>query len=40
VTIAEWQPWELVYSAAWSIFGMIAATSMFRRVQPLFAEYV
>ena len=40
VTIAEWQPWELAYSAAWSVFGMVAATSMFRRVQPLFAEYV
>jgi ABC-type polysaccharide/polyol phosphate export permease len=40
VRVAEWQPWELVYSAVWSVVGMIAATSMFRRVQPLFAEYV
>lgn len=35
-----WNPWELVYSAAVAIAGMIGATLMFRRLQPLFAEYV
>lgn len=35
-----WEPWELGYSAVWAIAGMIGATGMFRRLQPLFAEYV
>lgn len=38
--IPIWEPWELLYSAVWAIGGMAAATAMFRRVQPLFAEYV
>jgi lipopolysaccharide transport system permease protein len=35
-----WEPWELGYSAACAIIGMIGATMMFRRLQHLFAEYV
>ena len=35
-----WEPWELVYSALWAIGGMIGATVMFRRLQPLFAEFI
>jgi ABC-type polysaccharide/polyol phosphate export permease len=35
-----WEPWELGYSAVWAIAGVIGATAMFRRLQPLFAEYV
>lgn len=38
--VPVWQPWELVYSAVCAIGGLIAAASLFRRVQPLFAEYV
>ena len=40
VSVPEWQPWELWYSAVWSIGGLIGAGTLFRRVQPLFAEYV
>lgn len=39
-SVPAWQPWELGYSIVWSVGGAIAATSLFRRVQPLFAEYV
>ena len=35
-----WEPWELAYSAFWAIAGMIGATAMFRRLQPLFAEFI
>jgi lipopolysaccharide transport system permease protein len=35
-----WEPWELAYSAFWAIIGMIGATTMFRRLQPLFAEFI
>lgn len=35
-----WEPWELGYSAFCAIVGMFAATAMFRRLQPLFAEYI
>ena len=35
-----WNPWELVYSAAFSIFGVLGSALMFRRLQHLFAEYV
>jgi homopolymeric O-antigen transport system permease protein len=35
-----WNPWELVYSAVCSISILIGSTLMFRRLQPLFAEYV
>lgn len=39
-SVPVWQPWELAYSAVWAIGGLIVAASLFRRVQPLFAEYV
>ena len=35
-----WEPWELVYSAVVAIGGLIGAVTMFRRLQPLFAEYI
>jgi len=35
-----WEPWELVYSAVWAIGGLLGATAMFRRLQPLFAEFI
>lgn len=35
-----WEPWELAYSATVAILGLIGASWMFRRMQPLFAEYV
>jgi len=35
-----WEPWELFYSAFCAVAGMIGATVMFRRLQPLFAEFI
>ena len=35
-----WNPWELVYTAAFSIFAVLGSALMFRRLQHLFAEYV
>ena len=35
-----WEPWELLYSAVWAVGGMIGATAMFRKLQPLFAEFI
>ncbi|MEO7102373.1 MAG: ABC transporter permease [Gemmatimonadaceae bacterium] len=40
VVTPVWEPWELLYSTVWAVGGMIGATSMFRRLQPLFAEYI
>jgi lipopolysaccharide transport system permease protein len=38
--VSVWEPWELLYSAVFAIGGTLGATVMFRRLQPLFAEYV
>jgi lipopolysaccharide transport system permease protein len=38
--VPVWEPWELLYSAVFAIGGTLGATVMFRRLQPLFAEYV
>jgi|SRR5450432_1782508 len=38
--VPVWEPWELLYSAVVAIGGTLGATVMFRRLQPLFAEYV
>jgi ABC-type polysaccharide/polyol phosphate export permease len=35
-----WSPWELLYAAVVSLGGLVLATAVFRRLQPLFAEYV
>jgi lipopolysaccharide transport system permease protein len=35
-----WNPWELAYSAVCSVSILLGSTLMFRRLQPLFAEYV
>jgi homopolymeric O-antigen transport system permease protein len=35
-----WNPWELVYSAVCAVSILFGSTLMFRRLQPLFAEYV
>jgi ABC-type polysaccharide/polyol phosphate export permease len=35
-----WEPWELVYSAVCAIGGVIGSTMMFRKLQPLFAEFI
>jgi lipopolysaccharide transport system permease protein len=35
-----WNPWELVYSAVCAVSSLLGSTLMFRRLQPLFAEYV
>jgi lipopolysaccharide transport system permease protein len=35
-----WNPWELVYSAVCAVSILLGSTVMFRRLQPLFAEYV
>ncbi len=40
VVTPVWEPWELVYSAIWAVGGLLGATTMFRRLQPLFAEFI
>jgi len=39
-TRVVWSPWELVYASVVSFGGLVLATAFFRRLQPLFAEYV
>lgn len=38
--VPVWEPWYLLYSAAWSIGGLAFAVVLFQRTQYLFAEYV
>ena len=38
--VTVWTPWYLLYAAAWSILGGLAALAAFRRAEFLFAEYV
>jgi lipopolysaccharide transport system permease protein len=40
IRIVTWYPGELLYAAVVSILGLFGGTLMFRRLQPLFAEYV
>jgi lipopolysaccharide transport system permease protein len=40
VPVVIWRPWELAYAAVWAFGGLLAGTVMFRRLQPLFAEFV
>ncbi len=40
VSVVIWRPWELLYAAACAFGGLLAGTVMFRRLQPLFAEFV
>jgi lipopolysaccharide transport system permease protein len=35
-----WSPWYLLYSAAWSVLGLLASVLLFHRLRFLFAEYV
>jgi ABC-type polysaccharide/polyol phosphate export permease len=35
-----WSPWYLAWSTGLAVFGAILATTMFRRLQYLFAEWV
>jgi lipopolysaccharide transport system permease protein len=35
-----WNPWMLAYSAAWAIVGVLAASLLFHRSEPAFAENV
>ena len=35
-----WNPWELAVSAVCAVSILLGSTLMFRRLQPLFAEYV
>jgi lipopolysaccharide transport system permease protein len=39
-TVVAWEPWYLLYSAAWSLGGLAFAVVLFQRTQFLFAEYV
>jgi ABC-type polysaccharide/polyol phosphate export permease len=39
-SVVAWEPWFLVYSAAWAIFGLLGATLMFHRLEYIFAEYI
>jgi ABC-type polysaccharide/polyol phosphate export permease len=38
--VPVWEPWYLLYSAAWSFGGLAFAVVLFQRTQFLFAEYV
>jgi len=38
--IFAWQPWYLLYAAAWSIFGSIGAWLMFHKLEFVYAEYI
>jgi ABC-type polysaccharide/polyol phosphate export permease len=38
--VPVWEPWYLLYSAAWSLGGLGFAVVLFQRTQYLFAEYV
>lgn len=40
VTVSVWNPLELLYAFTTAIGGLLAATVLFRRLQPLFAEFV
>jgi len=37
--ILTWTPWYLVYSAGWALFGLVASSLLFHRMEFLFAEY-
>lgn len=40
VIAVVWQPWYLVYSAAWALGGFLASLLMFHRLEFIFAEYL
>jgi ABC-type polysaccharide/polyol phosphate export permease len=40
VSVVAWSPWWLVYSGVWAVAGLALATTMFHRLQYLFAEYI
>ena len=37
--ILAWSPWYLAYSASWAVFGLVASSLLFHRMEFLFAEY-
>jgi len=38
--ILVWQPWYLLYSAAWSILGFLGAWLLFHKLEFVYAEYI
>lgn len=38
--ILAWQPWYLLYSAAWAILGFLGAWLMFHKLEFIYAEYI
>ncbi len=38
--VLAWSPWFLLWSAAWAVFGTLAAAVIFHRAEFAFAEYV
>ena len=38
--IAVWQPWYLLYSGTWAVFGLLGAWLMFHRLEFVYPEYV
>jgi ABC-type polysaccharide/polyol phosphate export permease len=40
VQAVAWNPWMLLYSAGWAILGLLAASLLFHRSEPAFAENV
>jgi ABC-type polysaccharide/polyol phosphate export permease len=37
--LLAWSPWYLAYSGAWALIGLIASSTLFHRLEFLFAEY-
>jgi len=38
--ILAWQPWYLLYSAAWAVLGFLGAWLMFHKLEFIYAEYI
>jgi len=38
--ILAWQPWYLVYAAAWALLGSLVAWLMFHKLEFVYAEYI
>jgi ABC-type polysaccharide/polyol phosphate export permease len=37
--VVAWEPWYLLYSAAWAVGGLLASALLFHRLEYAFAEY-
>ena len=39
-SILVWQPWYLLYAAAWAVFGSLGAWYVFHKLEFIYAEYI